>query len=957
MAQPYHYPNLDASSRDSHSRIPVSPLLPSQRLSLLRTNIAGDAHELNPQLVSPIMSRSPSVASDSRYSGVSGNTGTFPSNPSNVKPAPAYVAAFGAAQVVSEHQATRKGTSSSDDDTTQPAKDDVQFSPSALTLVNAFLDQLLYSFLSAAKSTNLQALRPAVTDILKHKLARDSIANAEEELQELLAGGEEEEEEEEEGDEQDKAASAKDVQRKWDLELVWKRTRLRVMVYMRLGEMEDDDEDRYVKEQELFAAGSEKRRFSSTTGLVSWSAAIFLTSVLEHVAEQTLQVAGAAAFSRVRRHGRTQQAATSTATIRPPDQVVIEEQDAERVALNPALGRLWRTWRKTLRANVRPPTPTERGRMNHLTRSKLADESTAAGQRDIKGSAPSASHAGGSATGADDDPDAQYPEDILASNIPLPMADAKRDVDEIEAPGLAKDPDADETVAARTTAREAARRRSLTDLMLARPTSVPAHADQAVSDDASDDAASKPTLRRQRSNSLPAPYRGSMAMNPSALHEAVNDRAPADDGTRDQDDAATGAERKDGAERSDTLTGTREAQPPVEGWMDKSKTAFVAGVAGVAGAVGLGGGAAAVAAKHETEQETADKAAAPTVSDEGNADNIDRRKSLADMKSLLAGEGNTGAVDGPRPQASVVSPEHGKSKDRPVSAASDQSFTLGDKEKGEVIPQKPIAQRQHMPSSEKDGLEDEPDSSIGVAKTSDYSVASASTPPPVSSAEPLQAINTRDPADSPRAEAVPPHPAEAELDGRSSVPRSKYSPRPAEESVQALAPQATLGAQPGPENSTQQSQNQQNGLTQAALRESLQRASGQNVTVASTGTSSPGPSEHSHRRTTSRSQAEQQATLQRHEPSSASREKNSPGQVVEHPAVAVVQRKISVSDGRNGKNDTSGLTSANIRGPEDFDMFIRSDEMVKYTLTPESVRDEPVSDTPVLGARDGTDRP
>ena len=70
--------------------------------------------------------------------------------------------------------------------------------------------------------------------------------------------------------------------RSWDLELVWKRTRLRVMVYMRLGEMEDEDEQRYVKEEQLFH-GSE-RRFSQSSGLVSWAAAIFLTSVLEYVA-------------------------------------------------------------------------------------------------------------------------------------------------------------------------------------------------------------------------------------------------------------------------------------------------------------------------------------------------------------------------------------------------------------------------------------------------------------------------------------------------------------------------------------------------------------------------------------------------------------------------------------------------------------------------------------------------
>ena len=35
------------------------------------------------------------------------------------------------------------------------------------------------------------------------------------------------------------------------------------------------------------------------------------------------------------------------------------------------------------------------------------------------------------------------------------------------------------------------------------------------------------------------------------------------------------------------------------------------------------------------------------------------------------------------------------------------------------------------------------------------------------------------------------------------------------------------------------------------------------------------------------------------------------------------------------------LTSASIRGPEDFDMFVQGADTMKYTLTPETVRDKP----------------
>ena len=35
------------------------------------------------------------------------------------------------------------------------------------------------------------------------------------------------------------------------------------------------------------------------------------------------------------------------------------------------------------------------------------------------------------------------------------------------------------------------------------------------------------------------------------------------------------------------------------------------------------------------------------------------------------------------------------------------------------------------------------------------------------------------------------------------------------------------------------------------------------------------------------------------------------------------------------------LTSASIRGPEDFDMFVQGVDTMKYTLTPQTVRDKP----------------
>ncbi|KAI7710648.1 hypothetical protein KC353_g9545, partial [Hortaea werneckii] len=427
-------------------RTPVSPLVTSAHFPpTAQVSQLHDEEELREPFVSPIMSRSPSVTSD-RFSTVSGLTSTTlfqgSGNLQNINPQPAYVAPFGASQVVSEHHATGRRASSSEDESARVDKDDVKFSAPALSLVNAFLDYLLLSFLSTARSTSLYALKPAVTEVLRSRLARDAIVSAEEELQELLGGGEDEEEE-------NTKQNAAEHNRRWDLELVWKRTRLRVMVYMRLGEMEDDDEERYIKEEELFH-GSE-RRFSQTSGLVSWAAAIFLTGVLEYVAEQTLQVAGAAAHTRTKRQSR------SASRVASPDPsttvgsaegklqpVTVEEYDVEKVALNSTIGRLWRTWRKALRANAaaaNPSSPTRR-----LTRSgNEAFYSPMSTRRSSPGMAKDGSPTRGAATPRvrlDEVPELQYPEHVLASNIPLPMGNSRRDVDEIEVPGLARDPDA-----------------------------------------------------------------------------------------------------------------------------------------------------------------------------------------------------------------------------------------------------------------------------------------------------------------------------------------------------------------------------------------------------------------------------------------------------------------------------------------------------------------------------------
>jgi hypothetical protein len=206
------------------------------------------------------------------------------SPPLSVSPEPAFIAASAASQIV-----TNDHDAHADlwyyENGIEPSGDTAVVSPGALQLVNNFLDQLLFNFLQVARGTTLAALRPAVSEVLKPKLAKDAINNADEELREYLGGADE--------DDYAQSPSVGDAQ-DWDLELAWKRTRLRCMVYSSLGDMEEEDEDLHMEKENLEIG------LNDQMSTISPAVAIFLTSVLEYMGELTLTVAGQAAYQRIR---------------------------------------------------------------------------------------------------------------------------------------------------------------------------------------------------------------------------------------------------------------------------------------------------------------------------------------------------------------------------------------------------------------------------------------------------------------------------------------------------------------------------------------------------------------------------------------------------------------------------------------------------------------------------------
>ncbi|KAF6814651.1 hypothetical protein CPLU01_14341 [Colletotrichum plurivorum] len=391
--------------------------------------MASYAADSAPPSRSPSVIPSPQFQTRSRTQSVSSDRPStimsvgLMSPPLSVTPEPAFIAASAASQIVTNDHDSHADTWY-DQHGIEPAGETALVSTAALQLVNSFLDQLLFNFLSASRATTLAALRPAVTEVLKPKLAKDAINQADEELREYLGGGDEEDFIQPPG-----PTSPKD----WDLELVWKRTRLRCMVYSSLGDMEEEDEDYHMEQDNLKPAADERG-----PEIISPAVAIFLTSILEYMGEQALVVAGQAAYHRLRAkfEKEPKEGAKSIADI--ADRIVVEELDMERVALDRTLGRLWRAWKKRIRSPALDGRSFSRSPSVHFRQPSTSTPENRESQPPAKGL--------GIQEATNEEPEHQpdrVEEHVKPSAIPLPIGD--RDVDEIEVPGLASYSDEEES--------------------------------------------------------------------------------------------------------------------------------------------------------------------------------------------------------------------------------------------------------------------------------------------------------------------------------------------------------------------------------------------------------------------------------------------------------------------------------------------------------------------------------
>jgi hypothetical protein len=501
----------------------------------------------------PSRSRTQSISSD-RPSTVAHS---LMSPPLSVSPEPAFIAASAASQIVTNDHDSHAETWY-DQHGIEPSGETAAVSPAALQLVNNFLDQLLFNFLCVSRTTTLAALRPAVSEVLKPKLAKDAINQADEELREYLGGDDEESTQPTPRD--PAAAPSAD----WDLELAWKRTRLRCMVYSSLGDMEEEDEDYYMEQGHL-EAGLEDR-FSEA---VSPAVAIFLTSILEFMGEQALIVAGQAAYHRMRLKYEKELKEGARTPTGVADRILIEDLDMERVALDRTLGRLWRSWKKKIRSPAM-------GSMDRLTRSFSRDSlRSASGHIRSPSSAaefavpatvpePDVEADHGAANEAQEqveNPEQPLDEYLVAASIPLPMG--PNDIAEIEVPGLA--------LYANDAADDA---HVEEESKLARPKSLIILPPRATLDLLAP-TASPPPVQRIRSNSLPAPARNRYAAAAKPKGDEAGEVSPADVPAAEStaaagvasttpEDTPAGAEEERPAPRAETGLGIESGKNAAE---------------------------------------------------------------------------------------------------------------------------------------------------------------------------------------------------------------------------------------------------------------------------------------------------------------------------------------------------------------------------------------------------------
>jgi len=317
--------------------------------------------------------------------------------------------------------------------------------------------------------------------------------------------------------------------------------------------------------------------------------------------------------------------------------------------------------------------------------------------------------------------------------------------------------------------------------------------------------------------------------------------------------------------------------------------------------------------------------------------NRDKRKTMMGMK-VFTPPGESGDYEPSRTMppvtASASQPGFPPRSVRMGSEGSEHSYTLGDQEQ-QPLGTDPTARRQHMirdPNAEDLGE----GSGIGVARTSEITVAS----PPHTPSPTMEEQQVRERGRRPARLILRGSPLQNDTASASPAThaRPSKSPRDFLESRSLAGKDDSADIQPMPTN-VPRSRPAPIKVSHPNKRSSI------NGSAFTSTTQSPLVGEPANRQSWGPAEQQQQQQHSASKPVpvpleptvSSVRDGAIPleDQLPEH---ASVQRMVSV---KRKDLEEPALTSASIRGPEDFDAFVQGGDTVKYTLTPGTVREQP----------------
>ncbi|KAK4982354.1 hypothetical protein LTR28_002746 [Elasticomyces elasticus] len=301
-----------------------------------------------------------------------------------------------------------------------------------------------------------------------------------------------------------------------------------------------------------------------------------------------------------------------------------------------------------------------------------------------------------------DVPDIPHPEHVLASNIPLPVG--TRDVEEIEVPGLAKDPDAHDDGSVTPRPALVTRRSSLSRLPLTIAHGLPTP----ESSEPQTPAVSRqnaPALSRTRSSSLPTPATSPFA--PPTSEDARVEERSAMPGSFWIEPKSNATEMNALALRESAQQRDRSVEPaaPLKALADGERTPteaqespqkdehrgmIVGAIAGVSAAVAAA--VTAVVGSHEDANKASNSGNEQQDVSQADAEDWDRRKSRMDIKSMVKSDGTDFASAS---DAEIMSSSR-VSMGKPLGPAelirhqsgdtvSNRSYTLGNKAKRQEL--------------------------------------------------------------------------------------------------------------------------------------------------------------------------------------------------------------------------------------------------------------------------------